>query len=266
MQKLILVKLGGSVITKKDKPFTARPKTILRLAKEIKSASKYFDGKILIGHGGGSFPHVPAAKYKTHLGLINKKSVWGFAQTSKAAVDINRIVLKEFLKAGLPAVSFSPMSFIFALQGRPKKILTEPIDKALKLGLFPIVFGDVILDEGNKGFSIYSGEKILDCLAQKFSKSYKITKVIMVGDTDGIYDNKGKTFRKITHNNLGKLKEFLGDPKGVDVTGGMLHKIEEMFKISRKIGIKTQIINGNKVGELKKSILGQKTSGTFIYW
>ncbi|KKU16180.1 MAG: hypothetical protein UX25_C0041G0012 [Candidatus Woesebacteria bacterium GW2011_GWC2_45_9] len=42
MKKLILIKLGGSVITDKTKPFTAKPKIIKRLALEIKGAKRFF--------------------------------------------------------------------------------------------------------------------------------------------------------------------------------------------------------------------------------
>jgi len=36
MKELTLIKLGGSLITDKGKPYTAEPQVIRRLAKEIK--------------------------------------------------------------------------------------------------------------------------------------------------------------------------------------------------------------------------------------
>ena len=38
MKKLILIKLGGSLITDKTKPYTAKPKLINRLGREIREA------------------------------------------------------------------------------------------------------------------------------------------------------------------------------------------------------------------------------------
>ena len=63
---LILLKLGGSLITDKTKPYTANIPVIKRLAREIHEAREEKDINLIVGHGGGSFPHVSAKKYQTH--------------------------------------------------------------------------------------------------------------------------------------------------------------------------------------------------------
>ncbi|MFN8459248.1 MAG: hypothetical protein U0401_32125 [Anaerolineae bacterium] len=57
MTELVLLKLGGSVITDKTKPFTARMDVIERLAQEINHAltDRGGDLQLIIGHGAGSF-------------------------------------------------------------------------------------------------------------------------------------------------------------------------------------------------------------------
>ena len=50
---MILIKLGGSIITNKEKPQSARRKTIDNILKQIK---KIDEPKILV-HGGGSYGH-----------------------------------------------------------------------------------------------------------------------------------------------------------------------------------------------------------------
>lgn len=257
-RKLLLIKLGGSIITDKSKPFTAKNDVIKRLAQEIKSASKNSGFKLLIGHGGGSFPHVPAAKYQTQKGLINGDSIKGFCETADAAIQINRIIINKFLKAGLSVASFAPLSFIY-----DSKVLFENIEKALEIGIMPVIYGDVIMDS-KTGFCIYSGEKTLDLLALKMSKKYKIEKIIMAGDTNGVYDENGKTITKITPDNFESIKRNLGGSKSTDVTGGMLHKVEEALDLIKKTGIKTLIINGTKNNLLKNTILGKKVLGTEI--
>lgn len=263
MQDLILIKLGGSVITDKDKPFTARYEVIDRLVSEIKEAKKIYKGKLLLGHGGGSFPHVTAAKYKTQLGIINKDSLKGFSLTADAAIKINRIVIESFIKKGLLVASFSPLSFIFTKNTKLKTILTLQLKKALDIGIIPVIYGDLIMDE-TKGFCIYSGEKTLDLLATSFSKFYKIKKIIMVSDTDGGYDNNKKTIPIINFSNFSKFKSVLLGSKRIDVTGGMIHKVEESLSLAKLTKIPTVIINGNRKNELKKEILGEKTVKTTI--
>ena len=260
MKKLILIKLGGSVITDKSKPFTARRGVIRRLAKEIKTAKEKLgeDTLFLIGHGGGSFPHVPAAKYQTHKGLVNKDSLKGFILTSDAAIDIDRIVVKQFIAVGLRVVAFSPMSFIYA-----SKVSLSPIVKCLELSLIPLVYGDVIFDQ-SQGFTIYSAEKILGILARKLKKTYKIGKIIECGDTDGVYDSEGNTISLINSKNFKEVKKWITGSKVTDVTGGMIHKVEESLKLAKETKIPTILINGNKAGNLQGAILGKSTNSTLI--
>lgn len=262
MKGLILVKLGGSLITDKSKPFTAKPEVIKRLALEIKKAKKKIAADLIVGHGSGSFGHTLASKYKTQEGLINKDSLRGFCLVSETAVDIDRIVLKEFLRAGLAVFSFSPATFIYSKSDKLGDIFLSPIERALKLGLIPIVYGDVVYDK-LKGFTIYSGEKTLDILARKLGRKYRETKVIQCGDTDGVYDEKGRTIPRIDEKIFVKLRALIGSSKATDVTGGMLHKVEESLNIA-KIGIPSLIINGGRKDKLFNTLLGKKFKGTKI--
>jgi len=260
-QNLILVKLGGSLITDKSRPFTAKEAEILRFAKEIKNALKVYKGKLLIAHGSGSFGHSVAAKYKTQLGIVNDKSTKGFPLVADAAVQINRIVIKNFLKVGLPAVSFSPLSFLVTKNQKVTKYLVDHIKNALNVGLIPVLYGDVIMDT-KKGFCIYSGEKTLNFLANSLAGEYKITKIIYVTDTDGVYNAKGNTIPKISPKNFKNFKKSILGSQKTDVTGGMLHKVKESLKIAKELKIPTYIINGNKKENLKRAILGIPKAAT----
>lgn len=257
-----MIKLGGSVITDKNVPFKAREKEVLRLAKDIRYILRNSSAKCIIAHGSGSFGHTVASKYKTHLGIINKDSVYGAALVSDAAIKINRIVIENFLKAGLPAVSFSPASFILSRNQKPQSVNIKPFIVALKNGFIPVVYGDVVFDAKN-GFCIYSGEKTLNTIALKLKDKNKRITLIQCGDTNGVYDNSGMTIRKITEQSFGKYRASIGGSSKTDVTGGMLHKIQEALKMSQK-GVKTIIINGNTKKELVNTVLFHKYKGTLV--
>lgn len=265
MKKLILIKLGGSVITDKQKPFTARPHVIKRLAGEIKKAKKVLGDNTLfiIGHGGGSFPHVPASKYQTQKGLINKNSLKGLTLTADAAIDINRIVIKEMIKIGLTVISFAPLSFFVVGKNKKYKDMLNHILISLKIGIIPVVYGDVIIDE-TQGFCIFSAEKTLSILARRLKKTYKIEKVIECGDTNGVYNSEGKTIPEITLNNFPKVKSAITGSDKTDVTGGMIHKVEESLFLVKETGIPTVLVNGNAKNNLRKVILGKKVQATTI--
>ena len=262
MKELILIKLGGSIITNKGKEYFAREENITRFAREIKLALNEANIKIIVGHGAGSFAHTPAYKYKTKDGLITENSLFGMGVTEESARLLNQIVVKKFIGAKIPTYAFSPGSFLISDAKVYSKSYIDPIIKALEIGIVPIVYGDVVLDI-KIGFTIFSTEKILSILANRMKKNYEI-KMIYVTDVGGVYDEKGKVIPIITNKNFDQLKSSIVGAKGVDVTGGMLHKVEEALFLAKKTGIKTQIINGKKPGLLKNVILGKKVGGTII--
>lgn len=263
MEKIILIKLGGSVITDKGRAFYAKEKVIARLGREIFQAQKQLKAKLIIGHGSGSFGHVVATKYQTHQGLVNKNSLKGLSETADAASRINRIVTKNLKMQGLNVVSFAPASFIISKAGNLAKFFPEPIVLCLKVGGIPLVYGDVVMDSA-KGFTIFSAEKVIEALVKGLAGKYKVVKIIQCGATDGVYDNKGKTIPKITSSIFRKLGTQIGGSLESDVTGGMYHKVKESLKIASKFGVETQIISGKRGGALKEAILGKKVMGTLV--
>jgi len=262
MSGLILIKLGGSLITDKSKPYTPRLEIISRLAKEIKKA--YLEGfRVVVSHGSGSFGHTLASKYGTAGGIKKKEDIFGLCLVQQDAIAINRIVNKIFLENKIPCLSFVPSSFSFAKNKKLKAIFVEPIVEALKLGITPLVFGDIIMDE-SRGCCIFSGEVTLDNLSFALQKKkFKIKKVIQAGTTDGVYDLKGKIISKITPKNFGEIKRALGGANGTDVTGGMLHKIEESLRMAKR-DVKVWIINGLFKDNLYKAIVSSPNFGTLI--
>ena len=260
---LTLIKLGGSLITDKNKAFTAREDVILRLAKEIKTSLKDLKGDLIIGHGSGSFGHTVASKYKTQEGIVNKDSITGFPLVADAARKINVIVMDNLLKTKIKAVSFSPFSFIYTKNEKAINTFIFPIKKVLEIGMVPVIYGDVIMDE-TRGFCIYSGEKTLNLLAERLHKNYLVIKVIYCGETDGVYDEKGKTIKEITSGNFSLVSNALKGSSSIDVTGGMIHKVKEALEIAEDLKAETQIINATKKGQLKKAILGKDVLATRI--
>ena len=262
MDNLILIKLGGSLITDKRKSFIVRLGIIRQLCGEIHEARKYETLNLVIGHGGGSFPHVPAKKYKTQEGLVGKDSIRGIAEVQDAASKLNRIVVEEFLRAGEDAISFSPSSFLTTENGKIKKAFLDSLLHGLELGMLPVVYGDVTFDT-NKGCNILSTEEILNFLALKLKSSYKSVRIIYCGTTDGVYDEKGKTVKVLTPLKFKKIKSVLGKSDGIDVTGGMIHKVKKALWIAGK-SIPTVIINGTRKNELTNVIKGKSAKGTYI--
>ncbi len=263
MQDIIFLKLGGGLITDKNKPFTAQREIIHRLGLEIKEALKTTKSKLVIAHGSGSFGHSSAAKYNTQNGVVNNNGVWGVAEVCDAAIRINRIVMEEFLKIKLPAISFAPKSLIMARSGKVVKMFSQPIFVALELGLLPVLYGDVVMD-AKKGCGIFSSERIIRELATSLPSGFRVEKVVYCGNTNGVYGADGNTIRLINSKLFKQIQKVVGKSRSVDVTGGMAHKVKEALATARFVSNGVWIINGSKREMLKAAICGKLSEGTVI--
>ncbi|MEK7187092.1 MAG: isopentenyl phosphate kinase [Patescibacteria group bacterium] len=263
MENLILIKLGGGLITDKKRAFYARGDIIRRLGKEILEARKSCKDKIILAHGSGSFGHVVAKKYKTSEGLVNNSSFKGLTLVADAAIKINRIVMLQMLRIGLPVVSFSPASLIFAKNREQRNCFVDPIFRALELNYLPVLYGDVVFDSEENGFCIFSSEKVLEVIAGQARGRFKL-RILYCGDTEGVYGTNGETIGCLTRKSFSKIKGTIKGSGGVDVTGGMLHKVEESVEMATKWGVETVIFSGKDKGNLWKAIVGKSVRGTKI--
>ncbi|MGI0011680.1 MAG: isopentenyl phosphate kinase, partial [Nitrosopumilaceae archaeon] len=214
---MILVKLGGSIITNKQKPLTPNLSAINKIASQLKKIKE----PIIVVHGGGSFGHYWSVKYDMHTkpDKYNKK---GISIVKNSMVELNKIILDSFLKHNLNPYCLPPTDFMFGNKPDHKKV--REISKIAKSGLVPISYGDVMWHGKNK-FYILSGDKIIGIL----SKILKPRLVIFVLNVDGVYSDM-------------KTKKLLYEIKGektaiskveMDVTGGMNRKIKEAVSISK---------------------------------
>lgn len=257
MKDVILVKFGGSIITDKNVPYKARTEVIRALAKELKKVTKV---SIVLAHGSGSFGHTSAKEFGGKKGY---KSKWGIAKVARDAMEINRIVMDILIEEGLAAISLRPMSMMVTSAGKLKKDLFEIVEETLNQGLMPVVYGDVIWDKKWKS-TIYSGETTLNEIGIYLSKKgFKVDKIIQVGETNGVYDDKGKTISSISKRNWKSIQQYVFNSKTADVTGGMKHKIENALEIAGK-GIKTWITNGIIPNQLSRALQGKIIHGTII--
>lgn len=263
MKNLILLKIGGGVITDKTVQYGLREEVLLRIAEEIGEAwGKLGEAKLIVGNGAGSFAHYSAHKYRTMEGFVNDESRIGMGWVRWDAIKLNQIVFEQLLLSKVPVFSFAPSSLMSVKNGKTKKLFADPVEDILGKGVVPLVYGDVMVDEG-KGCVVYSTEKVFDELAVYFAKQYRV-RVVHISAEEGVYKKgQASVFKMINNENFEEVKEHLGGSNGVDVSGGMLHKVEECLELA-KIGICSQIISGMVPGRVRDTILGKKTKGTTI--
>jgi isopentenyl phosphate kinase len=257
----IILKIGGSVITDKDGELAARTDVINRLAEEIAKAKL---SSLILVHGGGSFGHPTAKKWEIKEGFKETVQMLGFAETHHVMTVLNGLVMDALVWHEIPAVSVAPSCGFLTENGRIKSSDCTMVDRMLKMGFAPVLYGDVTLDE-KLGFTVLSGDQLVSYLALKFNAC----RVIMGIDCDGLYDadpkidKNAKMFQHLTLKELQALKSRLAKPSNVDVTGGIQGKVSELLPTAEK-GIPISIVNGAKVGRIYKALIGERVEGTLI--
>ena len=244
---MILIKLGGSIITNKEKPLSPRRKTIENLAKGLKR----IDEPMIIVHGGGSYGHYWSVKYDMHT-QPKKYDIRGVAIVKNSMVELNKIILDSFAKNRLSPYCLPPTDFMAGNKPITKKI--KEIEKISKSGLIPVTFGDALWYGQNKTY-ILSGDKIMTHLA----KILKPKLTIFALNEDGLYSDL-KT-KKLIHELKGERPTISNNL--MDVTGGMTRKVEEATKIA-KMGMNVFFVNGNKPQRIVKAVKNGKFEGTLF--
>lgn len=264
MHDLILMKIGGSVCTDKSggEP-RIREKTVGRIGSEIAAAMKERDFRLLLSNGAGPFGHVNVTRYGIDDGLKTQKDWQGFAKTVCDCSYENCVISGILRKEGLLAMPFPSSSVIVQ---RDKRIISFPMEVLEKLWeqndkVVPVMNGTMVPDT-RLGGSVVSGDRPLEHLAERLGAGL----VIFATDVDGIFtadpnrDKGAKLIDVITKESFRDIRHGISGSSNVDVTGGMLRKIEELVSL----GIRTLVINGNAPGRVRDALLGLEVKGTVI--
>jgi isopentenyl phosphate kinase len=247
--ELALIKLGGSVVTFKEKPLTANLEAINNLTRVIARLNI----PLIIVHGGGSFGHYWSVKYDMHT-KPDDYDPYGISIVHESMVHLNQIIVNSMIKERINAYALMPSTFMSGQ--RPIKRKINELQSIAQNGIIPITFGDIVHINKTK-YSVLSGDVIMTILAQALNPS----KVLFTLNVDGIYKNikTKEVIKEITSRN----RSIELSTVEADVTGGMRRKVIEAFKIARS-GIDVLMINGLKPERIIHAISGSDFEGTII--
>ncbi len=262
MRELVFLKLGGSLITDKDKAYTPRLDKLAELAREIKTALDSNPNlQVVLGHGSGSFGHVAAKKHGTRDGVQTREQWLGFAEVYFQASQLNRHVVEALVGAGLPAISLPPSASIVSDNRKVVRHNVDVIRRALEAGLLPVVQGDVVFDV-SLGGTILSTEDFFAFLTGELAPS----RILLAGIEAGVWaDFPGRT-RLVSRirSGGGEARAGIGESASTDVTGGMKAKVEQMLALVQKNeGLSAQIFSAEENGFLTRALQGENV-GTLL--
>ncbi len=259
--ELVLLKLGGSLITDKETPYTPRLEKLHELAHEIASALAQMPNlHLVLGHGSGSFGHAAARLYRTREGLSptptgdERRFYWkGFAEVWYRAWQLNRFVMDALYQAGLPAIALAPISAVTSREVRVWRWDLGPLRAALDAGLVPVVYGDVIFDE-ERGGTILSTEDLFAYLARHL----RPRRILLAGLEAGVWEDfpaRTRLVRRITLDAYRAGAVRAQASAWVDVTGGMAAKLELMFALIGEMpNLTAHIFSAEESGNLLRAL------------
>ena len=260
-EKFDIIKIGGSVITDKLSYKKLNYDTLSSISKVIAKWGQ----KCIIVHGAGSFGHIIADKHSITSGFSESSQLDGIVQIRLDMIDLTKKVVEALHTNKLHAISFQTSSIVYSQRNEAElSHFVKPIQKALDLGLLPVLSGDLIFKEEN-GFSIYSGDALVDLLVQCFD----IKNVYFISDVDGLFIRDINTkqmelVEEIDSKELNtiELSDFF-DKKTIDVTGTMKGKISVIKSISQHVE-RVVLINGFHPERISLILSGDKAICTSI--
>ena len=263
MESATVVKLGGSSITDKSKECTPNLESIYNAADDIAS----YHRPLIILHGGGSYAHPIVRRARLQSGVTARFQLRHISETELHLDELTRIIGVSLLRRGKPFVPIRPMSFMTLNGGQIGRYFFEPIIKALKLGLVPLINGDLVFDE-QRGCGVVSADRIASMLGEKLN----ISRVLFGCDVDGVFTENPKTSKKAKLIEVVSKKNYLGvlsmleRTRSSDATGSMLGKVREAISLARH-GQTCYIFNMKREHALRDALNGVVSRGTkFSPW
>lgn len=261
----IIIKLGGSIITKKESsPPKANMPALYRLAREIKKVWNPKEDRLIVIHGAGCFGHIPAHEYGLTDSQYHERKKKGALIIYQNMLQLNGFVCKAFWKYEIPVVSFPPHVCCQMDNKVLSEISGQRIIKMAEMGLIPILYGDVVEDD-TTGLDIVSGDQLVKCLGSLWKPNLVAlgTDVDGVFDTDPRHNKQAKWIPEINADNFEKVFPMLSGSSYIDVTGGMSGKIKQLWDLAQA-GTYSCIFNANRHGELSQILQNKKTRATWI--
>ncbi len=266
MPHLIILKLGGSIITEKGRgrPGIERSR-LRRIASEIRRAwINQPRLRLIILYGAGSFGHPLARRYRLHGSPLTTEQLRGIGRTVTSMRKLGTALATIFLKAGLPVIPLQTSAAVRQVHGRLKfatQTLLPIIRDILRHRGIPLLGGDVAFSDD--GQSVIASA---DALAVVLARHLEDATIAFATNVDGVYQTfpprrRDRALRRIRRPQLAELIESSSRKSTkYDVTGAMAGKLSSLLVLRR---CRAVIFNGTKPAILRR-VLRRKSAGTVI--
>ena len=218
-----VLKLGGSVVTRKDDPETVDRDALDAAARAVGDGGTAADGDLVVVHGGGSFGHHHAAAHDV-TDAAGTHDVMAVAAIHGAMCTLNDAVVGALREAGVPAVPVHPLSLGRRDDEGRLALPAAGVETMLGEGITPVLHGDLV-PHNREGFTVLSGDEIVVSLA----RSLGADRVGLCSTVPGVLDADGAVVDEI--DSIESVADVLGESEATDVTGGMAGKVRALLEL-----------------------------------
>ncbi len=269
-EDILVLKLGGSLLTDKSTPYKLKEEVIKAVAAEIKECIDLgLIKSLVIVHGVGSFGHPPVLKYNLHKGFKDKDQLISMSKTQQIVNKFRKTIATNFLDKGIPINLMHASSM---LVGNKMAIIDHTFASLkgfLSLGMVPLIGGDMMYDE-SMGFSVCGGDQI----AVVLSRVLDAKQLIFATDVPGVFDidpklgEKAKLLKEVNINESEQILSKTNESTKTDASGKMQGKLLSLASIKELIqeGLEVAILSMNKRDILKNYLLGEEVELTKIIY
>lgn len=209
-------KLGGSVITEKDRAETLDGARVDRAADAVAAAA---DDLILV-HGGGSFGHHHAEAHG--VSTTDGSHEWeAVADIHGAMTTLNRLVLSRLHGRDVPAVPVHPLSAASRDANADLSLPTRQVERLLDEGFVPVLHGDAVAHE-DEGVTVLSGDELVVELAELPA----VDRLGLCSTVPGVLRDD-EVIPEIGA--FDEVADVVGASDATDVSGGMAGKVRTLL-------------------------------------
>lgn len=214
----VVLKLGGSVVTNKDRPETVDEAALSHAARAIGDTGVT---DIVVVHGGGSFGHYHADRHGvTPTSGTRDAGVVG--DIHDAMTRLCGAVVASLRAHDVGAAPVHPLSVGARTRDGELVLPTTAVETLLAEDFVPVLHGDVVAHRG-RGATILSGDELVVALASAIGAD----RVGLCSGVPGVLDEAGEVVPSIGDETT--IGDSLGESEATDVTGGMAAKVEALL-------------------------------------
>jgi len=267
-QDLTVIKLGGSLLTDKTKPYTYRKKVLKSVTQEIgECLEEGMIQSLVLMHGVGSYGHPPVLEHSLHKGFLGPEQLLPLSRTQESVAKLRHIIVRELQNAGIPACLMYPSSMVVSEKMRMTDYFLEPLKGFASVGMVPLLGGDILIDSV-MGWSVGSGDQ----LAVIICKELGARRLIFASDVSGIYEADPKLnpdaalIEVLNLSNLDEILERMGKSGMVDASGAMKGKLKSLVPAKPLIekGLEVGLLSMMEYGNLKAFLRGEEVPYTRV--